>query len=108
RVQFCAYELRPAPLRFAEISSRTRGTNGEILFLALMRGHHRHPSGRSLLPLIAGDGMLVRAVRIHHEKLGIGLWAPVIKRSFIAKAQARAAKHNVLAVGRPRAVSIVS
>ena len=73
-----------------------------------MRGHHRHPGGRSLFPLIAGDGPLVRAVRIHHEKLRIGLWAPVIERSFIAKAQARAAEHNVLAVGRPRTVSIVS
>jgi hypothetical protein len=73
-----------------------------------MRGHRRHPGGRSLFPLITGDGPLVRAVCIHHEKLRIGLWAPVIERSFIAKAQACAAEHNVLGVGRPRAVGIVS
>src|ERR1700693_3368015 len=107
-VRLCSYGLRPAPLRFAEISSRKRGTNGEILFLALMRGHRRHPGGRSLFPLIAGDGPLVRAVCIHHEKLRIGLGAPVIERSFIAKAQARAAEHDVLAVGRPRTVSVIS
>src|SRR5260370_9248559 len=82
--------------------------NGELLFLALLPGHQRHPGGRSLFPLIAGDGPLARAVCIHDEKLRIGLRAAVIERSFIAKAEARAAEHDVLAVGRPRAVSIVS
>src|SRR5260370_18676966 len=82
--------------------------NGEVLFLALLPGHQRHPGGRSLFPLIAGDGPLVGAICIHHEKLSIGLRATVIERSFIAKAEARAAEDDVLAVGRPRAVSIVS
>src|SRR5260370_15987667 len=82
--------------------------NGELLFLALVPGHQRHRGGRSVFPLIAGDGPLARAVCIHHEKLSIGLRATVIERSFIAKAEARAAEDDVLAVGRPRAVSIVS
>jgi len=61
-----------------------------------------------LLPFIARNRPLVRAVCIHHEKLRIGLWAPVIERSFIAKAQARAIEHDVLAIGRPGAVGVVS
>jgi hypothetical protein len=101
-------EFRAAASRFGDIGSGKRDTSGEILFSALTRGHRRHPRGRPLFPLIAGDGPLVRAVRIHHEKLRIGLRAPVIERSFIAKAQARAAEDDVLAVGRPRTVSIVS
>src|SRR5438132_685369 len=72
------------------------------------------PTNASLGPkrIVVAALLLVFAVSAYvnaqNEKLRIGLWAPVIERSFIAKAQARAAEHNVLAVGRPRAVSIVS
>src|ERR1700681_2048292 len=52
-------------------NNKARATRSEILFLALMRGHHRYPGGRSLFPLIAGDGPLVRAVSIHYKKLRI-------------------------------------
>src|ERR1700674_3348625 len=66
-------------------------------------------SGRgSLFPLVVGDWPLIRAVCVHHEKLRIGLWTPVIERSLVAKAQARATEHDVLGVGRPRTVTVVS
>jgi hypothetical protein len=49
-------ELKPAPSPFAEISFRNGGTNGEILFLGLMRAHHRTQAGvpSSHLSLVMG------------------------------------------------------